>query len=102
MNYYNLKDIPINKEVFDENKKFLEGKDLHNPDMINNPDHYKAKTLEAIQVIDEFTADMVGMDAVCTATILKYILRWNKKNGIEDLKKAQWYLNYLIYSKEGE
>jgi hypothetical protein len=31
---------------------------------------------------------------------VKYISRWRKKNGIEDLKKAQWYLNYLIKSQE--
>ena len=32
--------------------------------------------------------------------VVKYISRWRKKNGIEDLKKAQWYLNYLIRSQE--
>ena len=30
------------------------------------------------------------------ANIIKYITRWRKKNGIEDLRKAQWYINRLI------
>lgn len=40
------------------------------------------------------------MEAVDTANILKYMLRWKYKNGLEDLKKAQWYLNHLIDYKE--
>jgi hypothetical protein len=36
------------------------------------------------------------MEAVCTGNALKYLWRWKKKNGVEDLKKAQWYLNKLI------
>jgi hypothetical protein len=41
-----------------------------------------------------------GMDAVLTAQILKYIWRWRKKNGVEDLRKAEWYLKRLIAMKE--
>lgn len=66
-------------------------------DKINHPDHYISKGgLEAIQVINAFTDDLNGMEAVCTANVLKYICRWKKKNGVEDLKKANWYLEYLI------
>lgn len=35
-------------------------------------------------------------EAVDTAQIIKYICRWKKKNGLEDLEKAEWYLNHLI------
>ena len=34
--------------------------------------------------------------------IIKYVSRFRKKNGIEDLKKAQWYLNRLISNMEGK
>ena len=51
-------------------------------------------------MIEAFTDDLVGMEAVCTANALKYICRWKKKNGVEDLKKAVWYLNKLIDAKE--
>lgn len=42
-------------------------------DLVNHPSHYKSKTgLETIDVIDAFTADLVGIEAVCTANVIKY------------------------------
>lgn len=70
-------------------------------DNVNHPDHYKSATgLETIDVIEAFTSDLVGLEAVCAANVLKYICRWKKKNGLEDLRKAQWYLNKLIEKVE--
>lgn len=72
-------------------------------DPVNHPNHYISKTgLESIDVIKSFTADLVGFEAVGTANILKYMMRWKHKNGIEDLKKARWYLDELIESVEGK
>lgn len=66
-------------------------------DLVNHPEHYKAKNgLEAIDMIAAFTEGLQGMHAVCTANALKYLCRWHKKNGVEDLKKARWYIDYLI------
>ena len=70
-------------------------------DAVNHPDHYKSATgLETIDVIEAFTNDLVGLEAVCTANAIKYICRWKKKNGVEDLRKAQWYINKLIEKVE--
>lgn len=67
-----------------------------------NPQHYKSSSgLETIEVIDAFTEGLNGSEAVCTANILKYVCRWKKKNGVEDLKKARWYINHLISILEG-
>ena len=72
-------------------------------DNVNHPKHYQSKSgLEVIDVIDAFTDDLTGMEAVCTGNALKYICRWKNKNGIEDIKKAIWYLNKLIEVKENE
>ena len=71
-------------------------------DNVNHPAHYNANGIEAIDVIEAFTADLNGIDAVDTANVIKYILRWPRKNGLEDLKKARWYLNHLIERKENE
>ena len=72
-------------------------------DNVNHPQHYQSKNgLEVIDVIDAFTDDLTGMEAVCTGNALKYICRWKNKNGIEDIKKAIWYLNKLIEVKENE
>ena len=67
------------------------------PDMVNHPSHYISETgLETIDVIEAFTFDLKGIEATDTGNIIKYISRWKHKNGLEDLKKAQWYLNHLI------
>ena len=72
-------------------------------DAVNHPKHYKAiNGLEAIDVIEAFTARLKGIQATDTGNILKYMLRWHEKNGLEDLKKAQWYLNHLISKVEKE
>lgn len=66
-------------------------------DMVSHPSHYQTeKGLEAIDVIEAFTADLKGIEATDTGNVIKYICRWKKKNGIEDLKKARWYLDHLI------
>ena len=37
-----------------------------------------------------------GLEAVCTANVIKYLWRYEAKNGLEDVRKAQWYINKLI------
>ena len=72
-------------------------------DMVNHPSHYKSETgMEVIDVIESFTSDLKGIEATDTGNIIKYICRWKHKNGLEDLKKAQWYLNHLINHVEKE
>ena len=72
-------------------------------DMVNHPPHYQSDSgLEVIKVIEAFTEGLEGIEAVCTANIIKYVCRWKKKNGLEDLKKAQWYLDKLIESVVGK
>lgn len=64
---------------------------------VSHPVHYASSSgLECIEVINAATEDLEGMEAVCTAQVIKYIWRWKKKNGVQDLEKAKWYLTYLI------
>ena len=66
-------------------------------DPVNHPAHYQSSNgLEAIDVIETFTEELVGYEAVDTGNVLKYMLRWKKKNGLQDLEKAKWYLERLI------
>lgn len=79
------------------NKQMLEETKGNKPDMVNHPQHYISETgLEVIDVIEAFTFDLKGIEATDTGNIIKYICRWKQKNGLEDLKKAQWYINHLI------
>ena len=66
-------------------------------DYVNHPPHYQSKKgMEVIDVIEAFTEGLEGVEATDTGNIIKYICRWKKKNGIEDLKKIEWYLKHLI------
>ncbi|AHV96128.1 MULTISPECIES: DUF3310 domain-containing protein [Paenibacillus] len=69
-------------------------------DMVNNPPHYTAGKVECIDAIDAATTGLTGSEAYCTGAALKYLWRWKRKNGLEDLKKAQWYINRLIQEQE--
>lgn len=65
--------------------------------LVSHPSHYQsANGLEVIDVIEAFTADLKGIEATDTGNVIKYICRWKSKNGIQDLKKAMWYLQHLI------
>ena len=65
--------------------------------MVSHPSHYQSNTgLEVINVVEAFTDGLQGIEAVDTANIIKYICRWKKKNGLQDLRKAMWYLQHLM------
>lgn len=65
-------------------------------DNVNHPGHYCQGGVECIDALVAATTDLTGMDAVCTANAIKYLWRWKRKNGVEDLRKAQWYISRLI------
>lgn len=72
-----------------------------NKDMVNHPSHYQSESgLEVIDVIKTFTSNLTGIEATDTGNVLKYMCRWKNKNGVEDLKKAKWYLEHLINNVE--
>lgn len=67
---------------------------------VNHPRHYQQCGMEVIDVIDSFTQECDGSEAFYVGNVLKYVCRFKKKNGLEDLKKARWYLDRLIDAKE--
>lgn len=69
-------------------------------DNVNHPTHYTAGGIECIDALAAATAGLEGIEAVDTANAIKYLWRWKHKNGAEDLKKAQWYINHLIKQLE--
>jgi len=64
-------------------------------DMVNHPPHYTAGRIEVIDYILDKFADDYLLGNVC-----KYISRWRGKGGLEDLKKARWYLDRKIAEME--
>ena len=64
---------------------------------VSHPSHYDSgHGIEAIDVIEAFTDGLNGIEATDTGNIIKYALRWKKKNGITDLRKIIWYTTHLI------
>ncbi|HFK1040675.1 TPA: DUF3310 domain-containing protein [Listeria monocytogenes] len=68
-------------------------------DNINNPSHY---TAGGIETLDYIKAKVSDYPSYAVGNIFKYVSRYEHKNGIEDLKKAQFYLNDLIERMESE
>lgn len=61
-----------------------------------NPSHYKQGKVECIDALESATVNKTGLEAVCVANVIKYLWRYEAKNGLEDVRKAQWYLAKLI------
>lgn len=65
-------------------------------DTVNEPPHYNQAGIECIDAIAAATSGKTGIEAVCVANVIKYLWRYELKNGVEDVKKARWYLDRLI------
>lgn len=66
---------------------------------VEHPAHYTSGGIECIEAIEaSMTAD--SFQDYCKGNIIKYIWRWRSKGGVEDLKKARVYLDWLIQSAD--
>lgn len=64
-------------------------------DAVQHPSHYTGGDIECIDAIrSALTPEQ--FEGYLRGNILKYLWRYPDKNGVEDLRKAQWYLNRLI------
>ena len=64
-------------------------------DNVNHPAHYETAKFECIEVMIE----VMGKEAVadfCLCNAFKYLYRTKRKNGVEDIEKAQWYINEYL------
>nr|DAH28748.1 MAG TPA: nucelotide kinase [Caudoviricetes sp.] len=68
-------------------------------DNVNHPSHYETENFECIDVMIETQGKEAVMD-FCVCNAFKYIYRHNNKNGVEDVKKAKWYLDKYIELSE--
>jgi len=67
-------------------------------DIVNSPIHYNQAGIECIDAIAAALGD--GFEYYLQGNVMKYLWRYRYKNGIEDLKKAEWYQSKLIEMKE--
>lgn len=68
---------------------------MNSIDNVNNPKHYQIEGLniESIDIIKAILKD--NFNDFCLGNVLKYLIRAEKKNGIEDYKKARKYLSWM-------
>jgi hypothetical protein len=82
--------------TYDELKEIINKQKV---DMVNQPPHYTAGNLEVIDILkDQLTPE--EYEGFLKGNILKYTLRYRLKNGLQDLKKSEWYLKKLIELKK--
>lgn len=73
-------------------------RDKHKADQ--TPNYYQVGSKEALEYIADIIKDLQGQEAFCCGNVLKYIIRYKNKNGVEDLKKAKHYIEKLIAINE--
>lgn len=89
----------IAKEIADN--VALELRKIESKDNIKSPNHYVSESgIEVFDVQEAFIHELKGMAASYWCNVVKYILRFQRKNGVEDLKKAKYYLEKLIDEEE--
>lgn len=70
-------------------------------DSVNHPSHYTHGKIETIDKIEDVLG-LEGFQAYCVGNAIKYLDRYKLKNGFEDIKKAQRYLEFYIEKTEGK
>ena len=65
-------------------------------DTVQRPAHYNQSGIECIDAIAAAVKGKSGIEAACVANVIKYLWRYQHKNGVEDCRKAQWYLDRLV------
>ena len=79
------------EEMLKALERELEEEDI----VVDHPPHYETGRFKCIEVMEE----ALGREEVkdfCLCNAFKYLYRCSRKNGLEDLKKARWYLNKRI------
>ena len=91
---YNKKLVTTNWQIIRDNEEY---KQIKGKDNVVSPNHYVTdKGFEVFDVQEAFIHELKGMAASYWCNVVKYILRFQRKNGVEDLKKARYYLEKLI------
>ena len=69
---------------------------------VAHPKHYSGKIecIECIDCIESAVAELNGFEGFLAGNVIKYVFRFKRKNGKEDLQKAEWYLCKLMEMQE--
>jgi len=65
-------------------------------DPVNHPEHYTSGNIECLDAIKSALGE--NYKYYVQGNLIKYVWRFDHKNGLQDLQKAQFYLNDLIHT----
>ncbi len=68
-------------------------------DAVHSPSHYTQGSVECIDAIKS-SMTQSGFADYCKGNVIKYLFRWEYKGGLQDLKKAQVYLGWMVETAE--
>lgn len=86
-----VRKVMVNPSFSEVNSFYVDKK----KEKVNHPSHYNNKGKETIKVLEDYLSKE-EYEGFLKGNILKYIHRYETKNGLEDLNKAKWYLEELI------
>lgn len=93
-----IMDVQAEMEERIRNEKIRQELVKQGVDIVNHPGHYETGKFECIEVMQE----VMGVEAVkdfCICNVFKYVYRHKNKNGLEDIKKAKWYIDKYLEMK---
>lgn len=67
---------------------------MNSKEQVNHPEHYNQGNIECIDAMLSAYGEFAVIN-FCTCNAFKYLWRFKDKHGVEDIEKAQWYLNKL-------
>ena len=85
----------------EETSKIIAQREPVTNDNINHPLRYTKGDIECIDAIKAATVGKTGIEAVDVGHIIRYLWRYEEKDGLESVKKAEWYIKHLIKELEG-
>ena len=84
-------DFGVNSDAMEPDAQF---------DKVEKPKHYLRNGHECIDIIRIMTKGIDGYEGYLIGNVIKYIFRYNEKNGVEDCRKAIKYIEFLIDEME--
>jgi hypothetical protein len=69
-------------------------------DAVNSPRHYVKGGMECQDAVKAAISNLSGYEALAIGSAIQYLWRYKEKNGVEDLKKARWYIDSVLEQLE--
>lgn len=87
-------------ELIGHREHVMDAASVATNDNINHPLRYTKGDIECIDAIKAATVGKTGIEAVDVGHVIRYLWRYEEKDGLESVKKAEWYIKHLIKELE--